>query len=200
VFNIFKGQLREQDMKRQALFKRIIMLFTGMCLLLAFGVKLQAQDLDTIRNSSNIDLSQITDAFIRNMTLLDKSLANAMYDDETHQMMLAVIAKAGDISRYYRSGGGAAMRRKQLDQQENLKRRSGFSKADQAKLDELTKQIQSTDPDGMFGKARGDLSRSIGELQRCLGLYQTSDVTVMDIIRLVQEHLQYYQTAMGKYQ
>jgi hypothetical protein len=187
-------------MKRQALLKRTITLFSGLCLLLAFGAKLQAQDLDVIRNSNNIDLSQITDAFTRNMTLLDKSLSNAMYNDETHQMMLAVIAKAGDISRYYRSGGGAAVRRKQLDQQENLKRRYGFSKADQSRLDEMAKQIQSTDPDGMFSKARGDLGRSIGELQRCLGLYQTSDVTIMDIIRLIQEHLQYYQTAMGKYQ
>jgi hypothetical protein len=172
----------------------------GVGLLLVATSKSSAQDMDVISNGSNIDLSQITDAFVRNMTLLDKALSNAMYDDDTHQMMLAVIAKAGDISRYYRSGGGADKRRKLLDQQENQKRRSGYSKSDQAKLEDLNKQVQAIDPEGTFGKARGDLGKSIGELQRLLGLYQTSDTTVMDIIRLIQDHLQYYQIAMGKYQ
>ncbi|MDR2462152.1 MAG: hypothetical protein LBD30_00005, partial [Verrucomicrobiales bacterium] len=75
-----------------------------------------------------------------------------------------------------------------------------FSKSDQARKDDLSKQIREIDPDGRFGQARSDFGRSVGELQRYLGLYQTSDNTVTDIIRLIQEHLQYYQTAMGKYQ
>lgn len=186
--------------KYQLQIQKLCMVCVGAGLLLAASNRVLAQDLDPVGSSSNVDLSQITDAFVRNMTLLDKALSNAMYDDDTHQMMLAVISKAGDISRYYRSGGGAAQRRKQLDQQESAKYKSGFSRSDQAKLDDLNKRIQATDPDGMFSKARSDMGKSMGELQRLLGLYQTSDTNVMDIIRLIQDHLQYYQTAMSKYQ
>jgi hypothetical protein len=159
-----------------------------------------AQDLATIQDGSNIDLSQITDAFVRNMKLLDQYLAQAVPNEQTHQMMLVVMSKSSDIARYYRSGGGADKRRKLLEQQEALKAKKGFTKADQAKLDSLTTQISDLDPDGMFSKARSDLGQSISELQRLLGLYQSSDPDVTNLVRLIQEHIQYYQTAMGKYQ
>ncbi|MDR1191687.1 MAG: hypothetical protein LBK60_08525 [Verrucomicrobiales bacterium] len=163
------------------------------------GWPARAQDLDVIRSPGNIDLSRITDAFTRNMTLLDRHLSSLMHDDDTHELMQVVIGKAGDLSRYYRSGGGASKRRKLLEEMETLKRRPNITRSDQTRIDELNKAIQTTDPDGMFGKARSDFGQSTGELQRYLGLYQTSDTNVTDLIRLIQAHLQYYQTALGKY-
>jgi hypothetical protein len=167
---------------------------------LALTVPLRAQDLDPIRNTSNIDLSQITGAFTRNLSALDKNLSARMHDEDTHQLLLTVIAKAQDISRYYRSGGGAGKRRQFLEQQEKQKRQAGYSLSDKEREERMSKAIQDTDPDNMFAKSRGDFGRSVGELQRYLGLYQTADTQVTDIIRLIQEHLQYYQTALGKYQ
>ena len=161
---------------------------------------LRAQDLDVIDRTSGVDLSQITDAFVRNMTLLDKALSANMHDEETHQLMLVVISKAGDVARYYRAGGGANLRRQMLDRQEDQKRSTNIRRSDSTKADEIAAKIKAADPDGMFGKARGDYGRSVGELQRYLGLYQTADQTVTDIIRLIQEHLGYFQNAMGKYQ
>ncbi len=158
-----------------------------------------AQELVVARNESNVSLGQITDAFIRNMTLLDQLLSANMHNEETHQMMLAVIAKADDVGRYYRARGGGEKRRQLLEEVEKLKKRAGFNKSDQTRLNELNKQIQESDPEGLFGKSRSSLNVSVGELQRCLGMYQTADVTVTDLIRLIREHLGHYQMAMGRY-
>lgn len=168
--------------------------------LLCCAVTAPAQELDPIRNAKNIDLSQITDAFTRNMSLLDQALSGAMHNEEVHQMMLVVMDKAVDVSKFYRSGGGADKRRKLLEQLEAQKKKGGFSKADKARLDDLNQQVRDADPSGIFGQARGDFGKATGELQRLLGLYQTADTTTMDIIRLIQEHLSFYQNAMGKYQ
>ena len=179
---------------------KISLLAAGFCLFTISGHRLLAQELEPVRDGSNIDLSQITDAFTRNMKILDQYLMQSMHNAETHEMMQVVISKANDVARYYRSGGGAGKRRKLLEQQEALKTKKGFSKSDQAKLDALAEQISSLDEDNMFGKARSDMSQSVSELQRRLGLYQSSNTDVTNLIRLIQEHIQYYQNAVGKYQ
>ncbi len=143
-----------------------------------------------------IDLGDVSVKFVRNMKLLEQLIPDA----DTQQMMEVVIGKAGDLATFYRAGGGASRRRKLLDEQDALMHKPNISKVDQKRLDDLQEEIKKADPDGYFQKGRDDIRKSILELQGMLSVMHASEPEVQDVIRITQQHLQYYQTALSKYQ
>ncbi|MDD5261658.1 MAG: hypothetical protein PHD76_07380 [Methylacidiphilales bacterium] len=166
-----------------------------LCGILLPGGILRAQDV-LHSEGRKIDLGDVSVKFARNMKLLEPLLP----ESETQQMMEVVIGKAGDLASLYRAGGGANRRRKLLDEEDALLHKPNISKVDQRRLEDLQQEIKKADPDGVFQKGRDDIRKSILELQGMLSVLHASDPDVQDVIRIAQQHLQLYQTALSKYQ
>ena len=143
-----------------------------------------------------VDLGDISAKFARNMRVLARMLP----DTETQKMMEVVAAKSSDLATFYRSSGGGIRRRKLLDEEEALKSKPNISKTDQKRIEDLQAEVKKADPDNLFQKGRKDIGESIKELQGMLSVLYTADQDVKDVIRITQQHLNYYNTALSKYQ
>lgn len=146
-------------------------------------------------SQSTIDLSDVTEAFIRNMKLLQTRVPEADVRDQ----METVIAQADDLGAFFRAKGTASKRRDLFEQQEELKFKKDLSKSDMRKLDDLRAKIKELDPDDSFGKGKKLYSETQNELIKMLDLIQTSDPVRKDIIRLIQQHLSVYNKALREY-
>ena len=148
-------------------------------------------------NDESIDLSDVTDAYVRNMKLLKARMAGE--DPLLLEQMDAVIAQAEDLASFFRAKGTASKRRKLVEEREALKFKKDLSKRDMRDLEELQQEINELDPEGFFKKARGLYNQTQQELQGQLELVQTSDPLRKDIIRLIRQHLSTYSRALSQY-
>ncbi|MEM6885626.1 MAG: hypothetical protein AAF571_11385 [Verrucomicrobiota bacterium] len=156
-----------------------------------------AQMNPTKDSSGVIDLSDVTDAYVRNMKLLKIRMTGE--DELLLEQMDAVIAQAEDLGSFFRAKGTASKRRQLVEQREELKFKKDLSKNDMRKLNELQQEIKELDPENFFGKARGLYNETQGELLGQLDLIQTSDPVRKDIIRLIRQHLANYSKALKEY-
>jgi len=149
------------------------------------------------QGSTTIDLSNVTDAYVRNMKLLRVRLTGE--DPAILDQMDAVIAQADDLGKFFRSGGTASKRRKLVEQRDALKVKKDLRKRDLRELDELKQEINELDPEGFFNRARKQYSQTKDELENQLRLLQTADPVLKDLIRLIRQHISNYERAFREY-
>ena len=150
----------------------------------------------TEADTQTLGLADVSTRFARNIRLL----ATMLPDTDTKNMMEVVAGKSMDLARFFQAGGGGDKRRKLLGEEQTIKNKASITKSDQKRLEDLQDQIRKADPDNFFQKGRKDIGSSINELQGMLSVLYTSDPDVKDIIRITQQHLTYYTTAISKYQ
>ena len=146
--------------------------------------------------AQKMGLSDISIRFARNIRLL----ATMLPDTDTRNMMEVVAGKSMDLARFFQAGGGGDKRRKLLNEEQAIKSKPSITKSDQKRLDDLQEQIKKADPDNFFQKGKKDIGASINELQGMLSVLYSGDPDVKDVIRITQQHLTYYTTAIAKYQ
>ena len=144
---------------------------------------------------STVDLSDVTDGFVRNMKLLETLTPEA----DIREQMAAVSAQAEELGKFFRAKGTASKRRKLFEEQEEYKYTKNPSKNDIRKLEEIRQDIKDLDPENFFGKGRELYGKTQDELKSQLDLIQTSDPVRQDIIRLIKQHLDKYNQALREY-
>ncbi|MEM1157157.1 MAG: hypothetical protein AAF649_04310 [Verrucomicrobiota bacterium] len=144
-----------------------------------------------------IDLSDVTDAYIRNMKLLKIRMTGE--EQMLLEQMDAVIAQAEDLSSFFRANGTASKRRKLVKEREELRFKKDLNKTDMRKLEELQQEIRELDPEGFFNQARKLYDETQKEMNGQLDMIQTSDPVRKDIIRLIRQHMSTYTKALREY-
>jgi regulator of sirC expression with transglutaminase-like and TPR domain len=76
--------------------------------------------------------------------------------------------------------------------------RDGLSDSDQRKLQKAEDDLRRLDPDGQFNKAKTQVQKTVNELQRNLGQIYTQDSDQKDLIRIIRQHLTFYNSALSK--
>jgi hypothetical protein len=144
--------------------------------------------------ASEVKFGDLTQKFTRNLQLLG-TLSN---DPEILKMVKVIATKAEDV-KYFNNIKNADERRSRIiKQMEDVLHREGIQQSDQRKLTKLREELQELDPDGNFRTARVEIQRSIGEFQTLLSQIHAPDPRSQDIIRLLRQHLSYYQQCLSK--
>jgi hypothetical protein len=163
-------------------------LAAGLALLIATP-SVRAQDPE-----AGLSFGDITKKFVRNMNLL-KDMSR---DAELARQIGVVVAKAEDLNRISNSKNADARRSQIMRQMDKMLNREGIQQTDQKRLEKLQQELRDLDPDGLFGKARGEMNRALGELQNGLGQIHTPDQYSQDLVRLVRLHVTYYNQCLSK--
>lgn len=142
-----------------------------------------------------MDLSDITDQFVRNMKFLEALTPEA----NVREQMANVRGKAEDLGKFFRAKGTASKRRQLFEEREEIRSKPRISKRDKEKIQELQAEIRELDPENIFGHARRVFHESVGDLRKELDFVQTTDPVRQDIIRLTRKHLDVYNQALQKY-
>jgi len=146
-------------------------------------------------SAQSIDLSDVTDKFVKNMELLETLTPEAI----VREQMAVVREQAADLGRFFRKNGTASKRRQLFEEQEEIKSKPDLRESDMEKLQELRKEIQELDPDNYFKRGRDLFNEAVKELREELDLIQTSDPVRQDIVRLIRQHLTVYNKALQEY-
>lgn len=145
--------------------------------------------------TGTVDMSTVTEGFVRNMELLKTKVSEADIRDQ----MDVVIGQAKDLGKFFRARGTASRRRKLVEERDALKFKADISKRDMRKMEELEQEIRELDPENFFRTARGYYKETEGELRDLLDTTHTSDPVRKDIIRIIKQHLDVYSKALREY-
>jgi hypothetical protein len=156
--------------------------------MVALAPSLHAQEI------SDVKFGEITGKFTRNLQLL----STLSTDPEIHKMIKVIIAKAEDVKYFNNTKNADERRARILKQMEEMVHREGIEQSDQRKLAKLREELKALDPDGNFSTARSEMQRAIGEFQTLLGKFHAPDTRSQDILRLIRQHLSYYQQCLNK--
>ena len=141
-----------------------------------------------------VKFGELTQKFTRNLQLL----GSFSTDPDIVKMVQVVVAKAEDL-KYYNNLKNADERRSRIIKQiDAMLHREGIEQSDQRKLAKLQEELRALDPDGTFNTARGEMQRAVGEFQSLLGKVHAPDERSQDVIRLIRQHLSYYQQCLSK--
>ncbi|MDX6767489.1 MAG: hypothetical protein SFU85_11950 [Candidatus Methylacidiphilales bacterium] len=166
-----------------------LLLVCSVCWLAAADVQSQ-----TAARQSEVKFGDVTLKFVRNMKLLRGMVDHA----ELGQMIDVVVKKAEDLQAYNNDKNADEKRFRIMRQMETMVRREGIQESDQKRLEKLQSELRELDPTGSFQKARGEMNRSIQELQNFLGQIHNPDERSEDIQRLIRMHLSLYSRCLSK--
>lgn len=171
---------------------------TVLCLLLPAlfwaVTPLFAQGLNTTTQNEEVGFSEVSEKFIRNMKLL----STLMLEPESQKMMQAVIGQATDLGALYRSKNAGSRREDALKRKDMMTERDSLKESDQKRLQKIQDDLRKLDPEGEFGQGKSQVMRTVGELQKHLGLIYTNDSDQKDLIRIIRQHLNFYTSSLGK--
>jgi hypothetical protein len=153
-----------------------------------------AQEEASAKENDDTGFAEVSEKFVRNMKLL----STLMLEPESQKMMQAVIGQSDDLVRIYRSGNADSKRESKLRRKEIMTERDGLSDSDQRKLQKAEDDLRRLDPDGQFNKAKTQVQKTVSELQRNLGQIYTQDSDQKDLIRIIRQHLTFYNSALSK--
>jgi hypothetical protein len=168
-------------------------LWVSALFLLSAGI-LPAQVLTPSVEEAEVGFSEVSDKFVRNMKLL----STLIQEKESVKLMNAVTGQAVSLGILYRSGNSDTRREEVLKRKDMMLERDKLKDADQKRLLKMAEELRKMDPDGEFIKGKNQVMQTAMELQKNLGLIYTTDIAQKDLIRIVQQHVNFYTACLSK--
>lgn|GEM_PF-5657509 len=140
-------------------------------------------------------IDEMLEKFARNFALLQQSVNDTYVNDS----ITAIIGQSNDLAQSYRANGKTAQE-KLIDLQEELKLKDKISKSDQKRIQNLTEDLRSQDPDREFSSGRNLVQASLDNLRRRIKNISSTDSFEQAILELLERHIDLYKAMLQRTQ
>lgn len=167
-------------------------LAAGLCIMALLASSWSASAMETDATGRTITPEIITKNFNQNLSLLKKSIKEKNVQD-----LIDLVNKQSDsLIRSYQILGGPN-RDRLMQEKREIRLRGHFIKADQDRLEQIEKELNNMDKNGMLPKEAANVWDSITNLQNAIDSLSPQTQDDKDVNRLILQHLEFYSAMLN---